>query len=69
MSHVPIPPADVGEILKASLTERGMRQWWFTPNRYLGGARPCEMWTANARDEGTRRVREAAHAFDGGLYV
>lgn len=64
-----IVPAAIRGILTDSLTEKGMRQWWLVPNRYLGGRRPVELWRPNDRDDGPRLVREAAHAFSEGFYL
>lgn len=56
------------EILKDSLTEKGMRQWWFAQNRYLN-KRPCQAWCNDERSTEQREVLEAAHAFAEGAYL
>jgi hypothetical protein len=59
-------PSPIRGILHASLTERGMWQWWFARNRYLNGKSPYDAWNF---EDGPRKVREAAHAFEAGFYV
>jgi hypothetical protein len=57
-------PDEVQTVLRGCLTAKGIWQWWTSANRYLGAARPCDVWPKNPD-----RVLEAARALDEGYYV
>jgi hypothetical protein len=58
-------PDQIIEILRDSLTDRGIRQWWLGRNRYLDGQRPSDAWAAGEH----RRVIGGALAFAEGVYL
>jgi hypothetical protein len=56
-------PSEIYDALSASLTDKGIRQWWASRNALLH-ARPCDLWEFKPS-----QVLAAAHAFDEGVFV
>lgn len=56
----------IGEILKETLTEEGIKQWLRAANKLLDGKRPLDMLNTK---EGIERVIDAAKSYVEGNYV